>query len=115
MITLIIHENSPEAKKFIEFAKTLPFVEESIQEIASVVREMEIDYERNATKISDEDMHPVWEVSPRRMTTEEYREKAEQAIKDVREGRTISHEELKKRWKENPEKMKEDATTKGAG
>ncbi|MDL2251416.1 hypothetical protein LJC12_01035 [Odoribacter sp. OttesenSCG-928-J03] len=26
MITLIINENSPEARRFIEFAKTLPFV-----------------------------------------------------------------------------------------
>lgn len=28
MTTLIIREDSPEARKFLEFAKTLPFVEE---------------------------------------------------------------------------------------
>ena len=72
MTTLIIHEDSAEAKKFIEFAKTLPFVEEEIPEripglpytkeerIASVRRSVE-DYRTTGKTYTSEELkarHP---------------------------------------------------------
>lgn len=39
---------------------------------------------------------PLPDASMRRMTIEEYREMADEALQAAREGRTISHEELKK-------------------
>lgn len=67
MTTLIIRENSPEAKKFIEFAKTLPFVEEStsddipglpytMEERIAAIREAEVNYERGVPGISHEEV-----------------------------------------------------------
>ena len=65
MTTLIIHEDSAEARKFIEFAKTLPFVEEEItgripglpytkEERLAAIRRAEEDYAAGRFVTSDE-------------------------------------------------------------
>jgi hypothetical protein len=69
MRTLQITGNSLEANKFIEFARTLPFVREQYSE--------------------DEDIRP--------MTLKEYNAMLDEAEEDYRNGRFVSHEEMGRR------------------
>lgn len=67
MTTLIIQDSSSEAKKFIEFAKTLPFVKErepecipglpyTMEERIAAIHEAETNYKQGVPGISHEEM-----------------------------------------------------------
>ncbi len=73
MTTLIIRENSPEAKKFIEFAKTLPFVEES----------------------RDEDEEEFERIPGLPYTKEERIASVRRSMEDIRAGRVYSAKEVR--------------------
>lgn len=78
--TLNITSDSPEARKFLEYALSLPFVEK----IKGETREKSqfvLDYE----------------ASLKPMTMEEYHAMLDEAEDDFRNGRVISHEEMG-RW-----------------
>ncbi|MDR2912205.1 MAG: hypothetical protein LBV38_02735 [Alistipes sp.] len=77
MTTFQVDASSVEALKFIEFARTLPFVREK----------------KTKRKSTDETIQP--------MTLEEYHAEIDRSLEDYRAGRVISHEELKNemnRW-----------------
>lgn len=69
--TLQIADTSPEARAFLEYARTLPFVTEKSRAAIG------------------EDITP--------MTTEEYHARIDRSLADIRSGRTVSQEEIDKR------------------
>jgi hypothetical protein len=71
--TLQINANSPEAIKFLEFARTLPFISEK----------------RAKPKSQEADFRP--------MTMEEFNAEIDRAMEDYRAGRYITSAELKKK------------------
>ncbi len=82
MTTLQIVGNSPAAVKFLEYARTLPFVREKPERAKkSQLPQHVLDYEAN--------------LKP--MTMEEYNAMIDEALEDFRAGRHISQEEMG-RW-----------------
>lgn len=114
MTTLIIRDNSPEAKKFIEFAKTLPFVEVSTsddipglpytrEERITAIRETEVDYERGVPGIFHEEVAEKMLKKrktakfPCQHTDEEILTSCENAMEAYEKGELIPHEQIRKK------------------
>lgn len=70
MTTLTITDNSPEAQRFLEYARTFPFVKETKEEKKRSAR-------------------------PCKYSIEELREHIDRSMEDLREGRFVTDEQLR--------------------
>ncbi len=83
MTTLTINDDSLEARKFIEYALSLPFIE-----VDNRIRK-----EKKLTR-KEVDLLCIPGLA---RTVEDISAAADQAVEDFRAGRTTSHEEMKKK------------------